>query len=225
MAERSKAAVLKTVIPVRVSWVRIPLSPPYFAKASYGTASPWQLNPNPILMNITLTQVTSQQLKELLTTTDVLYGYHQLPVGTLFICTLNNNIIAAVFCDDSTTTEETILKKYPHAQLCDDQHLTQLINQPTLNIITTGTDFQYNVWRAAAEIPAGTTATYQELATKLNNPTAFRAVANALADNSVAYFIPCHRIVRSNGDMGGYKWGFEVKAALLEHERATKKNQ
>jgi O-6-methylguanine DNA methyltransferase len=170
-------------------------------------------------VNITLTNLPPQHLKELLKTNPVFYGYHQLPIGTLFICTLNNSIIAAAFCDDSTTTEETILKKFPNAQPCDDQHLTQVLNQPTLNIITTGTDFQNNVWQAATHIPAGSTATYQQLAAQLNNPTAFRAVANALADNNIAYFIPCHRIVRTDGDLGGYKWGVATKSALLDFEK------
>lgn len=172
-------------------------------------------------MNINLTKITPQNLKELLKTSDVFYGYHQLAVGTLFVCTVQDSIIAAAFCDDNISTENNILKNFPDAQPCDDQYLAQLLNQPTLNIITTGTDFQNKVWLAATAIPAGTTATYQELAVKLNNPTAFRAVANALADNNVAYFIPCHRIVRTDGDLGGYRWGIDVKAALLADEKQS----
>lgn len=170
-------------------------------------------------MNITLSTVTPENLKELLKTTPVFYGYHQVPAGTLFVCILNNSVIAAAFCDDTTTVEDNILKNFPDAQPCDAGYLAQFFTTPTVNITITGTEFQNKVWQAAIALSAGTTVTYQELATQLNNPKAFRAVANALGDNKVAYFIPCHRIVRTNGDLGGYRWGIDIKAALLEQEK------
>jgi AraC family transcriptional regulator of adaptative response/methylated-DNA-[protein]-cysteine methyltransferase len=88
-----------------------------------------------------------------------------------------------------------------------------------LNLTTTGTDFQNQVWQAITKIPTGTTATYQQLAQQLGKPKAYRAVANALARNNIAYFIPCHRITRANGSLGGYKWGIEIKSLLLDFEK------
>lgn len=93
-------------------------------------------------------------------------------------------------------------------------------NVSTKNIELQGTQFQCAVWHAAMHIPAGATMTYQELATKIGKPKSFRAVANALAQNKIAYFVPCHRVIRKNGELGGYKWGIERKQKLLEAEGA-----
>jgi AraC family transcriptional regulator, regulatory protein of adaptative response / methylated-DNA-[protein]-cysteine methyltransferase len=82
-----------------------------------------------------------------------------------------------------------------------------------------GTAFQHNVWSALRRIPAGSTMTYREVAETIGSPKAARAVARACATNDVAVAIPCHRVVRADGDEGGYRWGIERKRALLERER------
>lgn len=84
-----------------------------------------------------------------------------------------------------------------------------------------GTAFQRKVWEALKAIPAGATATYADIAKKIGQPAAVRAVANACATNPVAVAIPCHRVVRSDGDLSGYRWGVDRKRKLLEHEGAT----
>ena len=81
-----------------------------------------------------------------------------------------------------------------------------------------GTAFQRRVWLALRQIPPGTTATYGEIAARIGNPKAARAVAQACASNPVAVAIPCHRVVRSDGSLGGYRWGQERKGKLLEQE-------
>jgi AraC family transcriptional regulator of adaptative response/methylated-DNA-[protein]-cysteine methyltransferase len=81
-----------------------------------------------------------------------------------------------------------------------------------------GTAFQQRVWKALCEIPCGTTCTYSELASKLGRPNATRAVAGACAANNLAVAIPCHRVVRTNGSLSGYRWGVERKAKLLHVE-------
>ena len=83
------------------------------------------------------------------------------------------------------------------------------------------TAFQWQVWRALQRIPEGATRTYQEIARELGQPSAARAVARACASNRVAILIPCHRVVRGDGGLGGYRWGIERKAALLAREGAT----
>lgn len=83
-----------------------------------------------------------------------------------------------------------------------------------------GTDFQHQVWNALRDVPAGTTATYSEIAETIGRPHAVRAVANACAANRIAILIPCHRAIRRDGGMGGYRWGLERKVRLLEMERA-----
>lgn len=82
-----------------------------------------------------------------------------------------------------------------------------------------GTAFQARVWAALRRIPAGETRSYSELAAEIGAPTAVRAVASACARNPVALVIPCHRVIRGDGSMGGYRWGLEVKAQLLRSER------
>ncbi|HTK98744.1 MAG TPA: methylated-DNA--[protein]-cysteine S-methyltransferase, partial [Pseudomonadales bacterium] len=83
-----------------------------------------------------------------------------------------------------------------------------------------GTAFQQRVWRALREIPAGSTASYAEIATKLGEPKAVRAVAQACAANALAVAIPCHRVVRKDGALSGYRWGVERKRELLKRELA-----
>jgi AraC family transcriptional regulator, regulatory protein of adaptative response / methylated-DNA-[protein]-cysteine methyltransferase len=81
-----------------------------------------------------------------------------------------------------------------------------------------GTDFERHVWAALREIPAGSTAAYSEIARRIGAPAASREVAEACAANPVAVLIPCHRVVRKNGALGGYRWGVRRKRALLERE-------
>lgn len=83
-----------------------------------------------------------------------------------------------------------------------------------------GTAFQQRVWQALKEIPVGSTVSYTDIANRINMPKAARAVAGACAANKLAVAIPCHRVVRSDGDLSGYRWGIERKHALLERESA-----
>lgn len=81
-----------------------------------------------------------------------------------------------------------------------------------------GTDFQLAVWKALRQIPPGTTVSYRSVAESIGRPRAIRAVASAIASNRLAYLVPCHRVVRSNGALGGYRWGVDLKSALLNWE-------
>ena len=83
-----------------------------------------------------------------------------------------------------------------------------------------GTVFQQRVWQALREIPAGSTASYSEIAARIGSPQAVRAVAHACAANAIAVAIPCHRVVRRDGALSGYRWGVERKRALLLREAA-----
>ena len=84
-----------------------------------------------------------------------------------------------------------------------------------------GTEFQRRVWRALREIPAGSTATYADIAIRIGLPKSARAVAQACGANAIAVLVPCHRVVRSDGALAGYRWGVERKRALLARERAS----
>jgi AraC family transcriptional regulator of adaptative response/methylated-DNA-[protein]-cysteine methyltransferase len=100
--------------------------------------------------------------------------------------------------------------------------VVRLIETParafSLPLDVRGSAFQERVWRALREIPAGQTLSYGELARKLDVPKAARAVARACADNPLAVAIPCHRVVRGDGGLGGYRWGLARKEKLLQRE-------
>ena len=84
-----------------------------------------------------------------------------------------------------------------------------------------GTAFQQRVWQALREIPAGQTASYAEVAARIGRPAAVRAVARACATNPVAVIVPCHRVVKTDGALSGYRWGVERKRRLLKLEGAS----
>src|SRR5204863_8402785 len=92
---------------------------------------------------------------------------------------------------------------------------------PQIPLDVRGTAFQRRVWSALQRIPRGTTLTYSEVAQRIGQPTAVRAVARACATNPAALVIPCHRVVRADDGLGGYRWGIARKGALLEQERVT----
>lgn len=87
------------------------------------------------------------------------------------------------------------------------------------SILLLGTGFQNTVWDYLRTIPSGQTMTYSEVARKIGKPRAVRAVANACAANNLAIVVPCHRVIRNNGQLSGYRWGVKVKKLLLERER------
>ena len=88
----------------------------------------------------------------------------------------------------------------------------------TLPLDIRGTAFQHRVWQALRAIPAGETATYAEVARSMGAPTATRAVAQACAANALAVAVPCHRVVRGDGSLSGYRWGVDRKRTLLQRE-------
>ncbi len=97
--------------------------------------------------------------------------------------------------------------------------LSEGVGDPDLPIDVRGTTFQVQVWEALRHIPAGTTISYRELAVVIGRPTAARAVASACAANPAALVIPCHRVLQSDGAIGGYRWGHDAKESLLAAER------
>lgn len=102
------------------------------------------------------------------------------------------------------------------------QQLQELLDRPTtqwtIPLDLQGTDFQKQVWAAISEIPAGQTVTYQQLAISIGRKSSVRAVASACGANPVAIVVPCHRVLRSDGGLGGYRWGLQRKQQLLARE-------
>lgn len=108
--------------------------------------------------------------------------------------------------------------------IVDNEKATELIDmifEKSIypKIVLQGTDFQKKVWQELSKIPKGETITYAELAAKIGKPNAARAVGNAVGANPIAYLVPCHRVVRTDKTLGGYRWGVEVKKKILGKER------
>lgn len=89
-----------------------------------------------------------------------------------------------------------------------------------VRLLVRGTPFQVQVWAALLEIPPGRVGTYAEVARRVGRPKASRAVASAIGANRIAWLIPCHRVIRSDGQLGGYRWGPAMKKACLDYESA-----
>ena len=153
-------------------------------------------------------------------------------LGAVIVAASERGIAAIEFGDDPQHLVEGLQDRFPKATLiggdADFEELVArvvgFVEAPTsgldLPLDVRGTAFQERVWRALRAIPAGTTATYTDVAATIGMPKAVRAVAQACAANPAAVAIPCHRVVRTDGSLSGYRWGIERKRALLEREGA-----
>lgn len=159
------------------------------------------------------------------------YGIHPTPFGKGLIATTERGICRLEFID-STEEEITIqrLKKaWPNAHIKENETGTESIIQQIFNLqnsstnkplplLLQGTNFQLKVWQALLKIPLGCVTSYGYLAKKVGYPTASRAVGTAIGNNPISYLIPCHRVLRANGGIGGYRWGTDRKLAILGKE-------
>lgn len=159
-------------------------------------------------------------------------------LGWIAVAVTERGICSIEFGDKRSRLREALSKRFPKAEMrADDAGLQETLTQVLAGIENPdhridlpldiqGTAFQRRVWAALQGIPAGTTATYTEIAKRIGRPTAARAVARACASNKLAVAIPCHRVLRADGSLSGYRWGIERKRKLLERERtASDKNQ
>jgi AraC family transcriptional regulator of adaptative response/methylated-DNA-[protein]-cysteine methyltransferase len=155
------------------------------------------------------------------------------PLGWALVAATKRGICMTALGDDRDQLAAALRQRFPAAEvIAEDSVLRQwadrivrFITAPGENLDLPldirGTAFQARVWRALQKIPLGKTASYAEIAAALGQPKAVRAVAQACAANKLALIVPCHRVIRSDGDLGGYRWGVERKRALLARERAA----
>jgi AraC family transcriptional regulator of adaptative response/methylated-DNA-[protein]-cysteine methyltransferase len=154
-------------------------------------------------------------------------------LGWALVAATERGICMTALGDDKAPLEADLRRRFPAALIwpADGQlarwaerivrFITDPGDQPDLPLDIRGTAFQARVWRALQKVPPGKTATYTEIAAALGQPRAVRAVAAACAANKLALLVPCHRIVRQDGDLAGYRWGIERKRALLASESAA----
>ena len=153
-------------------------------------------------------------------------------LGAILVAATNQGICAILMGDDPEALVHDLQDRFPRARLIGaDADFERTVAQVVgfveaprigldLPLDVRGTAFQQRVWEALRAIPAGATVSYTELAQRIGSPAAVRAVAGACAANPVAVAIPCHRVVRSDGGLSGYRWGIERKAALIAREKA-----
>jgi AraC family transcriptional regulator of adaptative response/methylated-DNA-[protein]-cysteine methyltransferase len=154
-------------------------------------------------------------------------------LGLALVATTERGLCTIALGDDANALERDLREEFPAAQLSrveegSDDFLAPRVGQVAdllagragqLDIELIGTAFQHRVWQALMRIPPGQTLSYAQLAQELGVPRATRAVASACARNRLAVVVPCHRIVRGDGSLGGYRWGLPRKAALLRSEQ------
>jgi AraC family transcriptional regulator of adaptative response/methylated-DNA-[protein]-cysteine methyltransferase len=162
----------------------------------------------------------------------IAYAVLDSPLGRMLLAATRQGICALHFGDDAALVAE-LRAEFPHADLVEDptavaeyaqavlDHLAAQRPALDLPLDARGTDFQRRVWAALRAIPRGETRTYQQVAFAIGEPTAVRAVARACAANPVAVLVPCHRVHRTDGGLGGYRSGLERKRALLAGERTA----
>jgi AraC family transcriptional regulator of adaptative response/methylated-DNA-[protein]-cysteine methyltransferase len=157
----------------------------------------------------------------------------ETPIGWALVAATERGICMTALADDRESLAGALRQRFPAAEMVAEDaglkdwagRIVRFITAPDRNLDLPldiqGTAFQARVWRALQKIPFGKTASYTEIAATLGQPKAVRAVAQACAANKLALLVPCHRVIRSNGDLGGYRWGLERKRALLAVEHAA----
>jgi AraC family transcriptional regulator, regulatory protein of adaptative response / methylated-DNA-[protein]-cysteine methyltransferase len=162
--------------------------------------------------------------------TEIHFAIGECSLGAILVAQSERGVCAILMGDDPHRLVQEVQDQFPKANLIGDEtryadlvaKVIGLIENPTfgldLPLDIRGTAFQKRVWNALTEIPVGTTVTYAEIAKKIGEPKAVRAVAQACGANSLAVAIPCHRVIRNDGALAGYRWGVERKRTLLDRE-------
>jgi AraC family transcriptional regulator of adaptative response/methylated-DNA-[protein]-cysteine methyltransferase len=151
------------------------------------------------------------------------------PLGRLLVAYTERGVCSVVIGDDDRELERAFRSQFSQAEILSagstiHEWITAIVSgieepmRASVPLDAQGTAFQWRVWKELQRIPRGTTLSYSDVARKIGHPTAVRAVARACATNPVALVVPCHRVVREDGGLGGYRWGLERKKALLETE-------
>jgi AraC family transcriptional regulator, regulatory protein of adaptative response / methylated-DNA-[protein]-cysteine methyltransferase len=165
----------------------------------------------------------------------IFYTQKPTPLGQMLLAATERGVCAIRFGDDEPLLTE-LKNEFSNATLVLDAERLETYVQAVckhlegyqtleLPLDVSGTAFQYKVWQVLQKIPYGQTWSYSQVASEMGEPKAVRAVASACASNKVALVIPCHRVVRSSGELSGYRWGVERKKKLLEGEGVSSHKQ
>jgi AraC family transcriptional regulator of adaptative response/methylated-DNA-[protein]-cysteine methyltransferase len=162
--------------------------------------------------------------------TDIFFAIGECSLGSILVAQSERGVCAISIGDDPAALIKDLQDRFPRANLIGSERgyeeivakVIGMIERPgigmDLPLDIRGTAFQQRVWKALREIPVGTTATYSEIAGRIGMPKSVRAVAQACGANALAVAIPCHRVIRNDGQLAGYRWGVERKRELLDRE-------
>jgi len=182
---------------------------------------------------VTLEAVTPGEYREGGAGLEISAGFHDSPFGEVLIATTDRGLCGLTFHDGNRRVAlKDLAERWPHATIEERPRVTAPIASRVfaalevrdpeglvpLGLLVRGTNFQVKVWRALLQVPVGTVATYEDIATAIGSPSAVRAVGTAIGRNPVAFLIPCHRVIRTTGALGGYRWGLPRKRAMLAWE-------
>ena len=194
---------------------------------SIGLSSPSRLHD----LLVTVEAVTPGEYKSGGNNLQIDYAIHPTPFGECMIAVTKRGICRLEFIDseEEKIAIQRLQKAWPNALIKKDENMTENIIQKIFNpqnfsankplpLLLQGTNFQLKVWQALLKIPEGCVTSYGYLAEKIGQPTASRAVGTAIGNNPISYLIPCHRVLRSDGGIGGYRWGTDRKLAILGRE-------
>lgn len=165
--------------------------------------------------------------------TTIRFAVGECSLGAILVAATEKGVCAIQFGNDPDALVRDLQERFPKARLIGGDEsfervvakVVGFVEAPShgldLPLHVRGTAFQQRVWQALRQIPAGSTASYGEIAARIGRPRAVRAVGQACGSNPVAIAIPCHRVVRTDGALSGYRWGVERKRALLDREAAS----
>ena len=157
------------------------------------------------------------------------YSFIQTPFGEIWVASTEKSVCLIWFTDDRNETITELSKRFPGASIEnkeEDLHKDILHyfypdnnKWPKINLQVQGSPFQLKVWKVLLQIPFGQVTNYKNIADQIEQPNASRAVGTAIGKNPIAYLIPCHRVVQTNGQLGGYMWGINRKSAIIKWEQ------
>lgn len=184
---------------------------------------------------VALEAMTPGQYKNGGATLTIRHGIYESPFAHVWLAMTDKGICAMEFPADKNHAAfiRERLQLWPKAQVIrDDEGLSPVVKKifggsmpdKPLPLCVSGSNFQVQVWKALLSIPEGHVCSYGQLAASLGKPTASRAVASAVAANPVSFLIPCHRVIRNTGALGGYRWGTTRKQAMLAWEAARQRS-
>ena len=212
--------------------------------AATGLSSPGRLHD----LTVTLDAVTPGEIGRGGAGLTIRYAVHATPLGEALVATTDRGVLSLRFLDPPTSHGAALAElagEWPEAQLVEEPDATRAVvdhlavlfragrsgemdraaaaageGAPSVSVLAVGTNLQVKVWEALLRVPEDRVVTYTEVARAVGRPAAVRGVANAVGRNPVAALIPCHRVLRSTGELGGYRWGTLRKRALLAREAA-----